>query len=222
MKKLFLSLCLTALLLSACKKEQIPVANYDIIPQPKETHLSRDITGYFTLQPSTKVYFENGLQREAQFLSEYVNDIMGYALNVLEYQGQSDGIVLEVVPENFDQPEAYEINITPKKVEIIGADAAGVFYGIQTLRKSLPLRCTQSGDASSPSERGAGGSKCYLPTATIRDWPTFAYRGMHLDPCRHFIPLDSVKVYIDMLAMHNMNQFHFHLSEDQGWRIEIK
>ena len=61
-----------------------------------------------------------------------------------------------------------------------------------------------------------------LPCGTIRDWPNFTYRGMHLDPCRHFIPLDSVKVYIDMLAMHNMNQFHFHLSDDQGWRIEIK
>ena len=63
---------------------------------------------------------------------------------------------------------------------------------------------------------------CQLPTAVIRDWPEFGYRGMHLDPCRHFMDLDSVKIYIDMLAMHNMNQFHFHLTEDQGWRIEIK
>ena len=76
MKKSILFLCVAALILSACTKEQIPVANYDIIPQPKETHLSRDITGYFILQPSTKVYFENGLQHEAEFLSEYVNDIM--------------------------------------------------------------------------------------------------------------------------------------------------
>ena len=219
MKKLSY-LIVAVILLSACAKEQLPQANYDIIPQPKEVSLNDEKP--FELNSKILVYYESGLQREAQFLSEYVNDIMGYALNVLEYQGQPDGIVLKVVPENFDQPEAYEINITPKKVEIIGADAAGVFYGIQTFRKSLPIRCTQSGDAPSPSERGAGGSKCYLPTATIRDWPNFPYRGMHLDPCRHFIPLDSVKVYIDMLAMHNMNQFHFHLSDDQGWRIEIK
>ena len=250
MKKTFLFLCIATLLLTACTKEQFPVANYDIIPQPKERHLSRDISGYFTLQPSTKVYFKDGLQREAQFLSEYVNDIMGYALKVIEYQGESDGIVLEVVPEDFDQAEAYEINITPKQIRVNGADAAGVFYGIQTLRKSLPispidwLRRMQSISRHPISPRGndMGDSdsqlstsnsqltlnsqlstrNCQLPCVIIRDYPTFSYRGMHLDPCRHFIPLDSVRVYIDMLAMHNMNQFHFHLSDDQGWRIEIK
>ena len=138
MKKLFLFI-IVALIMIACTKQQNPVANYDIIPQPKETHLSRDTSGYFTLKPSTKVYFKDGLQREAQFLSEYVNDIMGYALKVIEYQGQPDGIVLKLVPEDFGQAEAYEINITPKQVTIIGADASGVFYGIQTLRKSLPV-----------------------------------------------------------------------------------
>ena len=81
MKKLPI-LLFAAFILSACTKEQLPVANYDIIPQPKETHLSRDASGYFILQPSTKIYFEDGLQREAEFLSEYVNDIMGYAMNV--------------------------------------------------------------------------------------------------------------------------------------------
>ena len=221
MKRLLL-FCLAAMVFAACTKEQLPVANYNIIPQPKETHLSRDDSGYFTLQPSTKIYFEDGLQREAQFLSEYVNDIMGYALNVLEYQGQPDGIVLKVVPEDFDQAEAYEINVTPKQVTIKGADAAGVFYGIQTLRKSLPISPIDSRQRISQRGNDMGESKCQLGCGTIRDWPNFAYRGMHLDPCRHFIPLDSVKVYIDMLAMHNMNQFHFHLSEDQGWRIEIK
>ena len=220
MKKSILFLCLAALLLSACTKEQLPVANYDIIPQPKEVKLNEEKS--FELSPKALVYYESGLQREARFLSEYVNDIMGFVMEIQEYQGQTDGIVLKLSPDDFDQAEAYEINITPKQITIKGADTAGVFYGIQTLRKSLPLRCTQSGDASSPSERGAGGSKCYLPTAIIRDWPNFAYRAMHLDPCRHFIPLDSVKIYIDMLAMHNMNQFHFHLSDDQGWRMEIK
>ena len=174
------------------------------------------------MSPKTVIRYEDGLQREAQFLSEYVNDVMGFAMEIQEYQGQTDGIVLKLSPDDFDQAEAYEINITPKQIEVIGADASGVFYGIQTLRKSLPIRCTQSGDAPSPSERGGGGSKTALSCGTIKDYPNFAYRAMHLDPCRHFIPLDSVKVYIDMLAMHNMNQFHFHLSDDQGWRIEIK
>ena len=210
MKKLSLFI-IAALIMTACTKQQPPVADYDIIPQPKEVRL--DDGKPFELSPKTVIHYEARLQREAQFLSEYVNDIMGYALKTQEYQGQTDGIVLKLSPANFDQAEACEICITPKQVTIKGADAAGVFYGIQTLRKSLPIP---------PLQRGVGGIQCQLPSATIKDHPNFAYRGMHLDPCRHFIPLDSVKVYLDMMAMHNMNQFHFHLSEDQGWRIEIK
>ena len=199
-------------MLSACTKQQLPVASYDIIPQPKEVQLNEEKP--FELSPKTLVYYEAGLQREAQFLCEYVNDIMGYALNIQEMQGhETKGIVLQLAPADFEQAEAYEINITPKQIRVKGADAAGVFYGIQTLRKSLP---------TSPSERGAGGSYCQFPAATIHDFPNFVYRGMHLDPCRHFMDLDSVKIYLDMMALHNMNQFHFHLSEDQGWRIEIK
>jgi len=200
-----------ALLLAACAK-QLPIADYDIIPQPKEVGLNEEKP--FELNPNTVVYFEAGLQREAQFLSKYVNDIIGFALNIQEYQSQPSGIVLRISSEEFTQAEAYEINITPKQVVIKGADAAGVFYGIQTLRKSLPV---------SPSEIGClKGGGVFLLSGTIKDWPNFAYRGMHLDPCRHFMDLDSVKIYLDMMALHNMNQFHFHLSEDQGWRVEIK
>ncbi len=220
MKKSILFLCVAALILSACTKEQLPVANYDIIPQPKEVQLNEEKP--FELGPKTIVYFESGLQREAQFLSEYVNDIMGYAMKTQEYQSQTEGIVLKVVPEDFDQAEAYEINITTKQVTIKGADAAGVFYGIQTLRKSLPISQLSTSNSQLTLNSKLSTLNSLLPCGTIKDYPNFAYRGMHLDPCRHFIPLDSVKVYIDMLAMHNMNQFHFHLSDDQGWRIEIK
>ena len=205
MKKLTL-ICIMALLFASCTK-QIPQANYDIIPQPKELSLTNEKP--FVIQSGTIVYYEEGLQREAQFFSEYVNDIMGFAMNVEKYQDQTDGIVLKLVPDDFNQAESYEINVTPTQVTVKGADAAGVFYGVQTLRKSLP-------NCQPPT------NKCQLSTCTIRDWPYFPYRGMHLDPCRHFMDLDSVKIYIDMLALHNMNQFHFHLSEDQGWRIEIK
>ncbi len=221
MKNTLLILCLAALL-SACTKE-LPQANYDIIPQPKEVRLSEDQNKAFTLNEKTTVYYETGLRREAQFLSEYVNDIMGYALNVQEYQDQLDGIVLKLVPDNFDKAEAYEINITPKQIKVNGADAAGVFYAIQTLRKSLPVpqfSIVNSQFSILNSQLSIVNSE--FPCGTIRDYPNFAYRGMHLDPCRHFMDLDSVKIYLDMMALHNMNQFHFHLSEDQGWRIEIK
>ena len=90
---------------------------------------------------------------------------------------------------------------------ITGSSAAGVFYGIQTLRKSLPV---------------AKDAQVVLPPVRVNDAPRFAYRGMMLDVCRHFFSLDSVKRYIDMLALHNINRFHWHLTDDQGWRIEIK
>ena len=211
MKRL-LSLLVVATVLSACT-QQLPQANYDIIPQPKEVTLSEEKP--FVLQPCTTIYYEEGLQREAEFLSEYINDLLGLMPTLRHCErneverGNPEGIVLYSIPEDFDHAEAYEINITPNQVLIKGADAAGVFYGIQTIRKSLPLKQLPT-------------SNCQLPTVTIRDWPTFGYRGMHLDPCRHFMDIDSVKIYIDMLALHNMNQFHFHLTEDQGWRIEIK
>ena len=195
------------LLLTACN-QQIAEADYDVIPQPKEVNLNSD--GHFLIAATTKVYYEEGLQREAEFLNEYANEILGYPLQTVAYNGQDRGIVLTITPEEFDKAEAYEIDVTPQRVTIKGADAAGVFYGIQTLRKSLPIAPP---DTKLPA---------FLPCGTIRDWPEFGYRGMHLDPCRHFMDLDSVKIYIDMLALHNMNQFHFHLSEDQGWRIEIK
>ena len=199
----FLSAAAT-LLLSACS-QQLQKANYDVIPQPKEVTLTQEKP--FVIAPGTTIYYEDGLQREAQFLSEYIQDLLGMTLQT--ERGNAPGIVLNVAPEHFDQAEAYEIKITSKQVVIQGADAAGVFYGIQTLRKSLPIAPGATLQAQ-------------LPCGTIRNWPNFSYRGMHLDPCRHFFPLDSVKVYLDMMAMHQMNQFHFHLSEDQGWRIEIK
>ncbi len=197
--------CLAALLLTACN-QQIPEASYEVIPLPKEMNLDADQT--FTLSPKTKVYYEEGLQREAQFLSDYVEEILSFRMETQAVQGQTEGVVLRLAPEEFDREEAYEIEIAPRLITVKGADAAGVFYGIQTLRKSLPV---------TPDAKAVA-----MPCGTIRDWPEFGYRGMHLDPCRHFMTLDSVKIYLDMLALHNMNQFHFHLSEDQGWRIEIK
>lgn len=220
MKKISL-IVIAAALFSACTKT-MPVASYDIIPQPKEIHENRERDKPFTLQPETTVYYQEDLQREAQFLSEYVNDILHFQMETKPWQGQSDGIVLKLDPEDFEQSEAYEINITSKQVLVTGADAAGVFYAVQTLRKSLPVSPIDSCQHTDQRRNDMGVSNCQLPCGTIRDYPNFAYRGMHLDPCRHFMDLDSVKIYLDMMALHNMNQFHFHLSEDQGWRIEIK
>lgn len=199
---------MAALLLSACD-ERLAEANYDIVPSPKEVLYSEGDA--FDLNANTIVYYEasNGdMRRNAEFLSTYVNDILGFKLQVQELDGEvENGILLSLRPESFEDTEAYQIEITSKRIVVLGSDAAGVFYGIQTLRKSLPV--------------GVKG-KVALPCAIVKDYPQFHYRGMHLDPSRHFFTLDSVKQYVDMLAMHNMNRFHFHITDDQGWRIEIK
>ena len=92
----------------------------------------------------------------------------------------------------------------PRSIEIAANTAAGVFYGIQTLRKSLPIGKT---------------AIVYLPSAQVASSPRFGYRGMHLDCVRHFFPVSTVKHYIDMMALHGMNRLHWHLTDDQGWRI---
>ena len=112
------------------------------------------------------------------------------------------------VDKSISNPEGYRLTVTPEGIEIAGASEAGVFYGVQTLRKSIPAV--------------AEGMNIELPAVTINDYPRFAYRGMHLDVSRHFFPADSIKKYIDILALHNMNTLHWHLTDDQGWRIEIK
>ena len=137
MKKSILTLFAVAIMLSACQ-QQLPEADYNVISLPKEVQLNEEQP--FVLKQETKVYYETGLQREAQFLNEYVNDLLGFGLNLQEAQGvETDGIMLKQAPTEFDKADAYEINITPKQVIIKGADAAGVFYGVQTLRKSLPI-----------------------------------------------------------------------------------
>ena len=203
-----------SLLLCACN--QITVnGSYDIIPAPKEIQLAEN--EMFSFNAKTKIYVPAGnedLRRNAEFLSDYINDMVQLRLEVCEIQGEvNDGISLLTVPGYFDEPESYEIKVMPKQIIITGEDAAGVFYGVQALRKSLPVVKVEAGNSE---------VNIALPCATIKDYPRFHYRGMHLDPARHFFTMDSVKIYIDMLAMHNINTFHFHITDDQGWRMEIK
>ena len=99
------------------------------------------------------------------------------------------------------------MNVSASGVVIAGASEAGVFYGIQTLRKAIPVKAN---------------SVPVLTAVGIEDEPRFGYRGVHLDVCRHFFTVDEVKKFIDMMVLHNMNRLHWHITDDQGWRIEIK
>lgn len=112
--------------------------------------------------------------------------------------------------------ESYKLDSTPESVVITAPQSRGIFYGIQTLRQLLPSAIEANSYTMVP-----GGTRWVIPSVSISDTPRFSYRGMHLDVGRHFMPVDFVKKYIDLLALHKMNTFHWHLTEDQGWRIQI-
>ena len=208
MKKWFISMgmgCLLALA-AACSSVQ-QSADYRVVPLPNEITPMEGKA--FTLDNRVKILYPEGdadMQRNAGFLAGYVLESTGKTLAVEAGATGSHAIVLRLGLQT-ENPESYLLEVNEDQMTITGSSAAGVFYGIQTLRKSLPV---------------AKDAQVVLPPVRVNDAPRFAYRGMMLDVCRHFFSLDSVKRYIDMLALHNINRFHWHLTDDQGWRIEIK
>jgi hexosaminidase len=206
MKKL--SFLITFLIISQFVFAQ-NTADYNVIPEPQSIELSGKPA--FILNKDTRIIYAEGsaeMERNARFLQEYVEKNIGLRLllSTNSKKPQANSIVL-ALDEKIEGDEAYKITVDNKNVIISALKPAGVFYGIQTVRKALP-----TGSLSTVS----------FPAGTVSDSPRFSYRGMMLDCGRHFFPVEFVKEYIDLLAMHNMNRFHWHLTEDQGWRIEIK
>jgi len=208
MRRVFRSIGLFVLLglVVACSAEQ-ETADYRVVPLPQEITATAGTP--FVLGNDVKILYPEGnadMQRNAEFLAQYIQESTGKNLTVQAGTAGERAIVLGLGLKS-ENPEAYQLKVTDKGVTITAATAAGVFYGVQTLRKSLPV---------------VKDTEVVLPQVVIDDFPRFAYRGMMLDVGRHFFTLDSIKRYIDLLALHNINRFHWHLTEDQGWRIEIK
>ena len=201
------SICASALfLLSACSPRAAVIADYDVIPLPMSVELDTVAPG-FVFSPSTKIVVESAdsaMATNARLLAGYLKELVGVDPAITD-KASDNAIVLSAnLPS--ESPDAYELIVNDKLITINGASPAGNFYGIQTLRKSIPE---------------AGEHNVLFPAAEIADAPRFAYRGALFDSARHFFPADSVKTVIDMLAMHNINRLHWHLTDDQGWRIEI-
>lgn len=181
----------------------------DIIPQPVEIKQPKT-AGNFNITPSTQIVLEgSGLENAVHFLNDYLQRFYHFTLTTAQKASATSVIVLNY--EKMDNPVAgaYTLTSGSKGIYIAGDNEAGVFYGIQTLIQLLPVTNVQ-------------GSKLPIPYVSIKDYPRFTYRGLMLDAGRHFFPVDIVKKYIDYIALHKMNYFHWHLTEDQGWRIEIK
>ena len=190
----------------------------------------------FVIDRSTTIYYHPAtadVERQALFLQEYTADILGWTIPVKAGTG-SGGIQLSLTSESsysslaqadsvVNAAEGYALTVCSDRIIIEASTTAGLFYGSQTLRKALAI---PDGNAATTPDGAAedivASHRAALPCAQIADAPRFAYRGAHLDCCRHFFPLDSVKCYLDIMALHNMNTFHWHLTDDQGWRIEIK
>lgn len=165
-------------------------------------------TGGFTLSPAATVYAGGaGLQSSVATLNAYLKKYHGFELRRAASPKASVSLVLDSKAGNVSG--AYQLWVSNQGIEVRGYDAAGVYYGVQTLLQLLPHPKTKA-------------LLVQVPAVQITDAPRFPYRGMMLDVARHFQPISFVKQTIDQLAMLKMNVFHWHLTEDQGWRIEIK
>ena len=184
-------------------------ANYNVVPLPQSIQTTKGAA--FEVDAEVQILAPAELQNEAEFLQQYLREVAGVQLSIADKRAKKVRYIELAISPKVTATEGYVMTINQKGVTIQGGTAAGVFYGIQTLRKSLPIACKCG--------KHTGAS---LPAATITDTPRFSWRGMHLDCSRHFWSVDFVKKFIDLLAMHNMNTFHWHLTDDQGWRIEIK
>ena len=197
--KVFLSFYLFTLLpLSVHAGEP---ANYEVVPLPQSIVEQKGAP--FILEEGVEILTSAELQREAEFLKQYIEEVTWNNLPIAQKREKKVRYIELSVSPTVKEKEGYVMTVSQKGVTIQGGSAAGVFYGIQTLRKAV-----KEGVIMNP--------------VIITDAPRFSYRGMHLDCSRHFFSADFVKKYIDLLALHNMNRFHWHLTDDQGWRIEIK
>ena len=179
------------------------------------------LDGEFNITPELQIiYSEDELEKSAQYLNNllYVTHWLDYPVSKATSTPAKDFIALKLNPSgSFENDEAYSLIVTTSGVTIEAATSAGIFYGIQSLRQMLPVQIEQTDPSLIPQD-----TKWSIPTAEIYDHPRFEYRGLHLDVARHFFPVEFVKRYIDLMSAYKYNRFHWHLTEDQGWRIEIK
>lgn len=200
-----------AIIATSCTNPNKDIVNsekdYQIIPKPVELKM---MSGRFVVDSKTRITGDKSLENEGNFLAEMLNTV---ANSDVKYDANNNGNIVLQLDATIDNDEGYTLSVTYDKIIISGKTATGVFYGIQTLRQIMPSAIESGKDTV---------AEIAIPAVMITDSPRYIYRGMHLDVARHFFPVDFIKKYIDLIAMHKMNTFHWHLTEDQGWRIEIK
>ena len=210
-----LGVCFLLLSTISCKRQNAP-NTYSVIPYPNSLVPEE---GTFAFNKKTKMICTSSLDSASQEVvrdfSALLNNVAGLRTEcVVEEEKDEKNIVFFDLDTSIAD-EGYSLDIDPSKIIIKASSAAGFYYAVQSLKQLLPIAVYE--DKKSDSAQ-----KWEVPCAHIDDAPRFSYRGMHLDVARHFFSVDEVKRYIDLLAMHKLNVFHWHLTDDQGWRIEIK
>jgi len=202
--KLFMMMiALTSFALQAAQKVQI-------IPAPKHLEVKE---GKFNLTPTAKFYANTPEgQTVAAFFAAKMSAATGYALPVAA-EDKHTAIYLLTDAQAVNNAEGYLLEVKSNQVIVTASTPQGLFYGMQSFMQLLPP------DIESPTTVARAWT---APAVLVRDEPRFGYRGLMLDPCRHFVPKDFVKKQIDVLALFKINRLHWHLTDDQGWRIEIK
>lgn len=213
-QRIVLTFAAIAVVASACKQHPpTDLSKENIIPKPVAVTAT---TKVFELTDETSIAVKPGAGLD--FVGNYLADVLrpatGYKLVVNDAsEVPSKGIYLEIINDDELGDEGYELEITEDLFRVSANKPAGVFYGIQTMRQLLPARIEKDSVQKGPWE---------IATGTIRDYPAYPFRGSMLDVARHFFSVDDVKRYIDLMTLYKMNALHLSLSNDQGWRIEIK
>lgn len=179
----------------------------DIIPRPVECNIDTSCVALVVDRNTPVIFSDSSVIRSARYFARYMDNYLGIPVRIGSKSPMKPCITL-INARNGGATGGYRLTIDPERGAVVeGNDPRGTFYGMLTLLQLMPTRA---------------GVVPMLPKVTVTDAPWFGYRGMHLDVVRHFFPVSFVKRYIDWLALHKMNYFHWHLTDDQGWRIEIK
>lgn len=213
--KLVLYFVFYLIIAGGCKSKEETKGNNQgiaIIPQPESVKLN---AGNFKITKNTVIYCNSKeVLVVAEFLVAKLASATGFDLQIKEGSGKGINFIISKATEPSLGNEGYKLQVTPENIELTANKANGIFYGIQSLLQMLPPQIKSSSSQNDVEWK--------IPCAEIEDSPRFPWRGLMLDVSRHFFTKEEVMAYIDQLAEYKMNVFHWHLTDDQGWRIEIK
>lgn len=205
------------LTITGCSKKEVNMPEkYSVIPKPAELVMAR---GSFVIDAKTELTvspLNDQTVLPADFLAGMLRKSASVPMQVKEDAGEGRNRIIMIIDTTAsEKSEGYTLSVTNRNIVLKSPSAAGLFRGVQTIRQLLPPEVETEGGL-------AGEAAATVPGCYIEDAPRFSYRGMHLDVSRHFFTVEEVKRYLDIMALHKFNVFHWHLTDDQGWRIEIK